>query len=385
MNTKAVLPLALLLVTPFDPSLLSSDSCLSKSFYGNYQQGGTTLSVLRPDNSCLDTVSSQTLTPSASIVEATREIQQLVWLEEQAVDHSLVAQTRSFRNEFDAFLDTLSTHGSSRSNGIPVPDQEIMGDSHNPGFELLYRTPKAAMLSVSHEQAMIIDTLVPRFWKSTLLPTEPVSFHPVTSSTLGHAENVLAKLKFDPLIAAIVGNISVTQMKNDIRFLSGEDGKSGIVSRHSFSSGAITAADWLKARFEETGATCELKLFLVGFAPNVVWYVHETALSQILHTDACPAAIHLSSTLPRPSYSVHIMIAVVPSETRAPLVPMMMGLGPQHSCPLLELSGGRESSSTVTLNLSRLQEKSRVYLDQEHTLVSFPGQIDRLNLTFYRR
>jgi len=42
------------------------------------------------------------------------------------------------------------------------------------------------------------------------------------------------------------------------------------MSRHSFSSGSRVAAEWLKFRFEETGAKCELKSFLLGFAPNVV-------------------------------------------------------------------------------------------------------------------
>ncbi len=65
-------------------------------------------------------------------------------------------------------------------------------------------------------------------------------------------------------------------MLNDIRFLTGEDGKSGIVSRHSFASGSRTAAAWLKDRFEDTGAECELKPFLSGFAPNVIWYTKST-------------------------------------------------------------------------------------------------------------
>ncbi|OAX33683.1 Zn-dependent exopeptidase [Rhizopogon vinicolor AM-OR11-026] len=59
-------------------------------------------------------------------------------------------------------------------------------------------------------------------------------------------------------------------MRADIRWLTGEDGESGIVSRHSFSEGSRVAANWLKERFEEAGATCELRPFKMGFAPNVV-------------------------------------------------------------------------------------------------------------------
>jgi hypothetical protein len=85
--------------------------------------------------------------------------------------------------------------------------------------------------------------------------------------------DILSNLRFNPEVARIVSNISLPQVRNDIRFLTGEDGKSGIKSRHSFSSGALVAAEWLKVRLEETGAKCELRHFLPGFAPNVIWYV----------------------------------------------------------------------------------------------------------------
>ncbi|KAG6910993.1 hypothetical protein DXG01_006047 [Tephrocybe rancida] len=264
-------PIALLLVTPFNPSLFTQDSCLSSVYYGSYQQGSATFSVLRPDPNCLDTWASQALAPSAHIAEPTKDIQQLVWLEEEAVSYPLKSQTRSFSNEFESFLDTLSAHDPARSNAGDAPLQEVMVDTNSEGvYEVLYRSPKAALLSVDHELAAFIDTLLPRFWKSTLLPPAPIPYVPVPHSSVRHAEEVLANLKFDPVIASIVGNISIPQLTNDIRFLTGEDGKSGIVSRHSFSPGARTAAAWLKDRFEETGATCELKPFLYGFAPNIV-------------------------------------------------------------------------------------------------------------------
>jgi len=62
----------------------------------------------------------------------------------------------------------------------------------------------------------------------------------------------------------------VPQMRNDIRFLTGEDLSSPILSRHSFSEGARIAANWLRDRVENTGARCELRQFLPGFSPNVI-------------------------------------------------------------------------------------------------------------------
>ena len=78
-------------------------------------------------------------------------------------------------------------------------------------------------------------------------------------------------LKYDDTIANIVQNISLPQMKNDITWLTGENEDSKILSRHSFSKGARIAASWISDRMEDTGAQCELRPFLTGFAPNIIW------------------------------------------------------------------------------------------------------------------
>ncbi|KAF8204559.1 hypothetical protein BJ912DRAFT_938684 [Pholiota molesta] len=117
---------------------------------------------------------------------------------------------------------------------------------------------------------MTIDTLLPPFWKARILPETPVEYVPVPEPAVEAVRDILSKLAFDPVVASIVGNISIPQIKKDIRYLTGEDETSGIISRHSFSNGAIVAAEWLKARVEETGASCRLAPFLTGFAPNVI-------------------------------------------------------------------------------------------------------------------
>ncbi|KAJ6538515.1 Zn-dependent exopeptidase [Mycena vulgaris] len=255
---------ALLLITPFTPELFQQE-CLSTSYYGNYNDGQTTNSVFMPDAACLDSWTSQALASSAFIAEATQDFQQLVWVQHKAVDASLIAATRSFRNEFDSFLQRLST---PKRVGR---DQDVLAIPENKmGYEILYRTQTAALLSVSHGTARTIDTILPRFWKSALVPATPVSFIPVPAEAVKHVQHVLSTLKFDPEVASIVESISVPQMINDIRFLTGEDGVSGIMTRHSFAEGSRTAASWLKERIEDTGATCELQPFLLGFAPNVV-------------------------------------------------------------------------------------------------------------------
>jgi len=115
-----------------------------------------------------------------------------------------------------------------------------------------------------------IDTILPRFFKTVSVSSSPSALIPVPSESVKRVRDLLATVKFDPAVASIVNNISVPQMRNDIRYLTGEDARSPIVSRHSFSEGARIAALWLKDRFEDTGAKCELRDFLAGFAPDVI-------------------------------------------------------------------------------------------------------------------
>ncbi|KAK7470342.1 hypothetical protein VKT23_001771 [Stygiomarasmius scandens] len=260
---KTAIPL-LLLVTPFDSSLFGKDDCISQNYYGNVLDGNTVNSVFIADGSCINSWASQTLAPSASVAPLLQGPQQLVWIEEKAVDSSVKAT--SVGNEFEHFLERLS---STRPDQAPQA-QQVFNSDQLYGYELLHRTATAALLSMSPDMAYRLDTLLPKYWKPTVLPSSPVSFIPVPDSAVEPVRKALSTLKFNPTVDSLVNSISVPQMKNDARFLTGEDEKSGIVSRHSFSSGARVAAQWLKERFEDTGATCELKTFLQGFAPNVV-------------------------------------------------------------------------------------------------------------------
>jgi len=115
-----------------------------------------------------------------------------------------------------------------------------------------------------------LTAYLPRFWKAAPIPASPVSFLPVSETAVKRVRDLLASLRFDPLAAGIIGGISVEQLRKDIRFLTNEDGESGIVSRHSFHEGSRIAATWIKQQFEQTGATCRLVAF-EDFAPNVIW------------------------------------------------------------------------------------------------------------------
>ncbi|KAF7301987.1 Peptide hydrolase [Mycena indigotica] len=257
-------PGALLLVTPLTRSLFEH-SCLANNYYGQVLDGNQVKTVFIPSEACFDAVASEAFTDTAALMQASHPIQQLVWVEQAAVDPGLLETAGYF--EFDNFMDRLKTVALAKRQQEPIIPPSSPMDT---GYEVLYLSQTAALLSVSSATAMTIDTLLPRFWKSTLLPTSPVDFIEVPEEALKHVKSVLATLTFNPEVASIVESISVPQLINDIRFLTGEDEVSGIVSRHSFSEGSRVAAKWLKARFEDTGASCELQPFLSGFTPNVV-------------------------------------------------------------------------------------------------------------------
>ncbi|TFK54887.1 Zn-dependent exopeptidase [Heliocybe sulcata] len=250
-----------LLITAFDPTLFTGESCLSDSFYGNFAGHG----VFRPDQACLDTATS--FLASGTVIPVKEGAQELVWIEEQSVEESLKAGVASFGDTLEEVLSTITRTRGTYDLGR---EQEQVLALPTSDYELLYHGDSFALLSLSAESARVIDTVIPPFWKSILLPNGPVSFVPVPSDAVQRVKELLEEAKFDPTVASIVSNISVPQMKNDITWLTGEDGNSGIVSRHSFSSGSRSAAQWLSDRFEDTGATCEFKDFLPGFAPNVV-------------------------------------------------------------------------------------------------------------------
>ncbi|KAL0580744.1 hypothetical protein V5O48_001302 [Marasmius crinis-equi] len=264
-----------LILTPFG-SLTSHNSCLEGKFFGNYKDGNVFRSIRIVDEPCFNSI-AWAHEDAAFMAPIDSSVEQLIWVEEEEVDASL--KEKSSDDEFELFLERLAVSPSSYGQD---QDQIVLdGNSGKPS--ILYKADKAALLSISRQSVSGLDSILPRFWKYTPLPSSPVDYIPVPSPAVERVQHILQKLKFNPIVARLVNGISVPQMRNDIRFLTGEDGQSGIVSRHSFAQGSRTAARWLKERFEETGATCTLKGFLEGFAPNVICrYAAETNTSETL-------------------------------------------------------------------------------------------------------
>ncbi|KAI0668912.1 Zn-dependent exopeptidase [Trametes maxima] len=249
---------SLLLAVPHSPR--NVDTCLSSYFYGTHGQQD----IFIPSEDCLVEASTSGFSAEVgSLVQLNNDIQQLVWLQHEAVEPSI--KPAAFMDEIEAFLSHIST------TTAPAPadgEQTILVSRKSP--QILHRDGTSALISVDSETALALDLNLPRFWKASPLPQAPVPFIPVPSDAVDRVKDILDTLKFDPVVASLVNNISVPQLREDVRYLTGESSRSEIVSRHSFSKGALIAADWLRETFENLGASCVLKPFLSGFAPNVV-------------------------------------------------------------------------------------------------------------------
>lgn len=253
------------------PSELYLPPCLEDGYYGLSSTGSYSFYIT--DIEC--TPSAATFLSEAYFAPLETDTQsQLVWFEQVPAEPGLPMVTPSFGLDVQELERSLTSFPTESG-------QEVISDSR-PHFEVLHYGPQSLLVRMDRALARQVDTHVPPYWKTMILPGVPMSYVPVPSSAVERVKDVLAHVRFNPVVASVVNKISIPQMQRDIRYLTGEDAKSPIVSRHSFSDGALVAADWLKARFEETGAHCHLKQFLDGFAPNVIWSVAIAVVGRVL-------------------------------------------------------------------------------------------------------
>ena len=203
--------------------------------------------------------------------------EQLMWLSEMDVEPSVRAQYPREQS-----LNDWIRAQSSHTGYLEVQQQVFSQPSPYP-WNVLHHDPASSLALVSIHRSTLfeIDTHMPRFAKLTAISSSPLSNSPshfegpkpVPDTSISRITALIDTLPVtpSPKVLTILSSLSLTQMRADIRWLTGEDPKSPIVSRHSFTTGARTAAQWLKEQFEASGAKCDLLYFLEGFAPNVRW------------------------------------------------------------------------------------------------------------------
>lgn len=257
---KLIGTLSLLVVYPHNHPHIASNECLTQSYIGTYGSQD----VFIPPESCVNSFAPTADIPPADVHPST----ELVWVEQAALEQHLLTDFPFSLPSLQRYLATLPDPNSTTYGGHADAQQLLSGPTDK---RLLYHTSTSALLALSSVHTRELSLILPPTWRIYVLPLTPFPFFPVPEQAIARVRDILSSLRFNPEVARIVSNISLPQVRNDVRFLTGEDGKSKIPSRHSFSSGARIAAEWLEVRFEETGADCELRPFLPGFSPNVIW------------------------------------------------------------------------------------------------------------------
>ncbi|EJT99307.1 Zn-dependent exopeptidase [Dacryopinax primogenitus] len=241
-------------------------SCVAQSYHGTY--GQPLRSVYVPSQECLESINTDSLFGSfesghLDVLDFDPEGRQLLWVQVDQVDPSLLESDTQLANDwFSTWAMGLTTPNTP---SLILEDTESVLRTQSLAPSLHYLSADAALLSLALS-VPFSDLDLPRYvsmYSLTRVPHSPVPFSTRLFSVLA------AKPTFDPSVASVLSTLSPARMLSDVRYLTGEDGI-GPLTRHSFSKGALTAADWIQEKIEASGATCEQKTFLPGFAPNVV-------------------------------------------------------------------------------------------------------------------
>ncbi|KAI0651356.1 Zn-dependent exopeptidase [Trametes meyenii] len=264
MRFSGIAPFTLLLVSRRDlQDVLPAYGCLGQSYFGTY--GLRRAFVV--DRACLE--SSFSLAHLGTAVRLQEEEENLVWLQRKLVDPSLLPAP--FESELDHILADLRKPESDwNSYTVAAADAQVSLSTPQVSLHVLHRSHDGALLALTDHALRALDATLPARWQYTAFPASPLPLVPVPPSAKNRLRAALATLRFDHIVASIVNGISLPHLRKDVRYLSGEDPASALSTRHSFSEDAPRAAEWLKARFEEAGASCELRRFQEGFAPNVI-------------------------------------------------------------------------------------------------------------------
>ncbi|GAA5952217.1 hypothetical protein JCM3765_001910 [Sporobolomyces pararoseus] len=143
------------------------------------------------------------------------------------------------------------------------PDNAVARDQ----LEFLTSHPSTALLTL---------VSIPSPSRSTaqidLLGDDEPRFPKVPTKDVERIENWLNNLEFEPLLSTLLKDIKQKGIEKDVRTLSGEDQSSlkesqRWVSRHSMSTGAISASHWLLSQMRSYDFTCTPHQFLEGFSP----------------------------------------------------------------------------------------------------------------------
>ncbi|CAE6416896.1 unnamed protein product [Rhizoctonia solani] len=249
--------------------LVQSYGCFSNAYYGTYGQDLTHVFV--PQTDCINSIRPHLSNAGYSSVvwESWNDegYKKLFWLEEALLDESI--RPTGAKSAMESIFDFVERVNQEASNSLAT-GQAPMNNRHSKVASILYIAKTGALVSLDPALLPELDKMLPQYINPTMLPSSALPLKAETKPSTKYLQSILEKLRFNPDIARITAWLSLNKMENNIRWLTGEDPKSPIVSRHSFSPDSRVAADWIQDKFEAAGAKCKQKPFLEGFAPNVI-------------------------------------------------------------------------------------------------------------------
>lgn len=210
---------------------------------------------------------------------------------------------------------------------------------------LMFSTDSSLFYVVNDAEEYPWDRLFPADTKIYQLP----SYDLPEITALKEDDRLLRHLpvQFDHDISTIIKSISVDTLESIVRYLSGEDEKSQIRTRHTFTDGCREAARWLKGEFEQAGFSCELHHYKESWSPNVV----------------CLMPRHRSSG----NVSDEIVLISGHYDSRGTFGSVRAGGGDDDA-----------SGTAAVLSIAKAIQANRIAFDREVMLVAFSGEGESL-------
>jgi len=240
---------------------LAHQSCLTDNYYGTY--GDQNLFMLGSDSNC-DLSELELGTGSRLSPIALHPYHELLFVKKMEIESA-----RSDEYSLLGGLERLVSHTAYDASTASGTQRPL--NSGAPAYTITYHTETSTILTISPHLLAHVDKALPPSYKAYALPKIPLPLRPVPEEAKERLLRWTDSVEHDLEIALLVEGLSIREMREDIRYLTGENPKSPILSRSSFSEGARLAAEWILEEIEETGAECELESFFLGFSPNVVW------------------------------------------------------------------------------------------------------------------
>lgn len=260
-------PGRMMLITSTPPT---PASCLGESFYGAY--GGSADDrqyIYMPGSPCLwsddglDSFTAGSLVPlEADMTAQSRKESRIVWVGQAGLEPSIIgdaeigsidASWSVIQMRADILMaDPATATGPDKRDSQMVfaqPDADTQIEHLEP-IRLLHKTDASMLLDVPVSYIGILDTILPPHLVPVALPLEPLPAManglPVPREQAAYLGNITKHLKFSSELDTILAEgIDADEIRRNVRWLTGE-APSGIETRHSFSSGAKRAAEWIK-------------------------------------------------------------------------------------------------------------------------------------------